>query len=247
MFATMRNSMASDRAEEVAVAIVDAASADAPPLRVPVGGMARRLYEARRDMDDETLASNLMALFEASVEEDDPTPRAVRPDDEEEEPSGARRDAARTSPEDANGTRAGRTKAAELRYWSEVMNEHRLDAIDALLAEDVVDHGALPGQGPGRDGVRDALAQFFRGSPDVRYDIDDLIAADDRVVTRWSAVGTHAGEIFGAAPTGRRVTGTGISINRYEDGRIVEMWMEFDSDALMRQLRAAPDEGPSGT
>ena len=66
MIAGMRNAAACDRPEEVAAAIVAAAEADPAPLRVQVGDDARRLYQARREMDDRTLADNLMALLQST-------------------------------------------------------------------------------------------------------------------------------------------------------------------------------------
>jgi predicted ester cyclase len=59
-------------------------------------------------------------------------------------------------------------------------------------------------------------------------------------VTRWSAAGTHRGELMGIPPTGRAVTITGIIATRFEGGRAVEEWEEMDLLGLMRQLGAMP-------
>jgi predicted ester cyclase len=63
--------------------------------------------------------------------------------------------------------------------------------------------------------------------------IDDLLAEGDRVAVRYRARGTHTGELFGAAPTGRAVTITGIEIYRVEGSRIAEYWGEADMSALL--------------
>ncbi len=68
--------------------------------------------------------------------------------------------------------------------------------------------------------------------------IDDQIAEGDRVVTRWTARGTHKGEWMGIAPTGKPVTVTGILISRFAGGRVVEEWENYDALGMMRQLGA---------
>ncbi|MFO1144834.1 MAG: ester cyclase [Amaricoccus sp.] len=63
-------------------------------------------------------------------------------------------------------------------------------------------------------------------------------AASDRVVTRWTARGTHDGLFQGLAPTGRRACVTGTDVDRLVDGRAVECWMQMDELGLMQQLGA---------
>lgn len=76
--------------------------------------------------------------------------------------------------------------------------------------------------------------------PDVRYEIDDVIAEGDRVVVRWTRVGTHLGPFRGIAPTGRRVTHSGVRIWRFAGGRAVDMWGVEDVHGLLGQVTAAP-------
>jgi predicted ester cyclase len=82
--------------------------------------------------------------------------------------------------------------------------------------------------------------------PDVRMIVDDVIASDEKVVLRWHSEGTHRGELAGLAPTGVHGSTTGISIDRWQDGKIVEAWAEWDNMGLARQLGAAPPEGSVG-
>ena len=58
--------------------------------------------------------------------------------------------------------------------------------------------------------------------------IDDVIAEGEKVVVRWTAVGKHKGELMGIPATDKDVTVTGISIDRFAGGKIVESWGEFD-------------------
>ena len=64
------------------------------------------------------------------------------------------------------------------------------------------------------------------------------IAEGDMVANRFVFHGTHRGEFMGIAPTGREVTARGIAIDRVEDGKIVESWIEVDLEDMVRQLGA---------
>jgi len=72
--------------------------------------------------------------------------------------------------------------------------------------------------------------------PDLRVTLEDVIPAGDKVVVRWTDRGTHQGEFLGVAPTGRRVTTTGITIFRFAGGKVVEQWTNWDTLSLMSQL-----------
>ena len=70
------------------------------------------------------------------------------------------------------------------------------------------------------------------------------MAEGDKVVTRWTATGTHQGEFFGVAPTGKRIEMTGINIERFDEGgKLVEEWPEYNLLGALRQLGAVPEPG----
>ncbi len=79
--------------------------------------------------------------------------------------------------------------------------------------------------------------------PDVRVVVEDQIAEGDRVVTRWSAGGTHAGPLKGMPATGRTIAVTGANVTRFANGKIVESWFNFDMLTLLRQLGVVPAAG----
>ena len=87
------------------------------------------------------------------------------------------------------------------------------------------------------------VSTYRAAFPDLRFVVEDSIAEDERVALRWSAEGTHRGSLRGFSPTGVRSTTTGISISRWEGGRIAEVWVEWDNLGLARQIGAAPPEG----
>jgi predicted ester cyclase len=77
--------------------------------------------------------------------------------------------------------------------------------------------------------------------PDIKLTIEEQIAEGDKVVTRTSGTGTHQGELFGTAPTGRRVNGVlGICVTRIANGKVVEDNWVYDALGMMRQLGAVP-------
>ncbi len=65
---------------------------------------------------------------------------------------------------------------------------------------------------------------------------NDVVTEDDRVVVRWTATGTQTGEFQGIAPTGKKVTWTGVNIYRFECGKIAEQWSELDGIGRLQQL-----------
>ncbi len=117
-------------------------------------------------------------------------------------------------------------------------------ALDELVSPDIVDHNALPGQAPGRDGFKEWMASARASFPDLEGTVEDLIAQEDRVAGRVTWHGTHQGNFVGLNPTNRRIAMTAFHIVRFEDGRAVEWWGTADLFGALQQLGAivaAPD------
>jgi steroid delta-isomerase-like uncharacterized protein len=95
----------------------------------------------------------------------------------------------------------------------------------------------------GRDAYIGHLPMFTAAFPDMRMTIKNMVAEDDRVATHWSFTGTHNGELMGIPPTGKQVTASGISIQRFADGKIAEGWTNFDLLGLLQQLGVVPSPG----
>jgi steroid delta-isomerase-like uncharacterized protein len=117
-----------------------------------------------------------------------------------------------------------------------------LGVIDELVAEEYVGHDPAepePILGPG--GVRAAAEKYIAAFAGGMVEVDDQIAEGDRVTSRWTARGTHTGELEGIAATGKDVTVSGLTISRFADGRIVEEWTEWDTLGLLVQLGAVSE------
>jgi serine phosphatase RsbU (regulator of sigma subunit)/predicted ester cyclase len=113
-----------------------------------------------------------------------------------------------------------------------------LDALDKILAPDFVGHyKRLPDQQPGREGFKQVMAELRATSSNVRYLIEDQVAEEDKVVTRFIVQTPHdRGELMGVAPTGREVAGKAILIHHIVEGKIAEEWgLGTIGPRLMRQ------------
>ena len=126
------------------------------------------------------------------------------------------------------------------RFVEEAQTRGNLAAIDEYLAPDFVDHSAPPGLPSDREGVRMLFGALRAAFPDLRAEIHDQVAEDDRVVTRKTLRDTHRGDFLGITPTGRPAALAVIDILRVRDGRITEHWNVVDLAGLFAQLGAAP-------
>lgn len=130
-----------------------------------------------------------------------------------------------------------------LNFAQKMINERDLSSAPEFIAESSVHHelGDMP---PDFQGGPRAMAQFInlylRAFPDLRLTFEDALADRDRVVTRWRLEGTQDGPLMGIAPSGRRVSVEGIRIDRIENGKIVESWMQWDTLSLLEQIGAMP-------
>jgi predicted ester cyclase len=124
-------------------------------------------------------------------------------------------------------------KAIARRSIEELWNDRNMDVIDELFAEDYHDPAVMTGL----RAWKEAANALFAGAPsDWHITIEDQIAEGDKVVTRWTWRFTHTVAFYGAAPTGKHISFTGISIYRLEGGKIVEGWFNGDGLGLQRQL-----------
>jgi len=114
---------------------------------------------------------------------------------------------------------------------------------DTAIVDEVVAADAVPaheGTSPGRESWKEAIAFYRSAFPDLHYEIDDLIATDEKVTVRWTATGTDTVGFMGMAPTGRRASVAGINIFRVENQLLAEHWDQWDLAGLLAQLGALP-------
>lgn len=125
-----------------------------------------------------------------------------------------------------------------------IWNRGDLSVLDTSVAEDHVDHDA-DGDEIGRDLLAQGIQVYLAAFPDLRMSFDEQLADGDRVVTRWTADGTHQGALPGIAATGRSTRISGIFIHRLSDGIVAETWASFDRLGLLQQLGVIPALEPA--
>jgi steroid delta-isomerase-like uncharacterized protein len=87
------------------------------------------------------------------------------------------------------------------------------------------------------------VTMYLAAFPDLHLTIEDQIAEGDKVVIRWTAHGTHKGNFMGIPPTGKEAVVTGITIDRFANGKTVEAWNNSDDLGLLQQLGVVPAPG----
>jgi steroid delta-isomerase-like uncharacterized protein len=116
-------------------------------------------------------------------------------------------------------------------------NAHDVDAVVKTLDEKHIwETDTLPAPVVGRDGYRQAMHLYLTAFTDLRFSIDQLLPSGDYAVTRYTATGTHRGDLMGIAPTNRRAEMHGCTIAEIRNGKIVRSWVYWDTGHLLRQL-----------
>ena len=132
------------------------------------------------------------------------------------------------------------------RVYDEVLNEGRLEVLDELAAPDHVEHNPFPQQSQGVEGLKQR-ASMVRAAFNPHFTIEHLIADGDKVAVIWSNSGTHVGEWFGFAPTGKTVVTRGVDVHLLRDGRLVEHWDVVDVSAFLISVGVMPGRPAAAT
>jgi steroid delta-isomerase-like uncharacterized protein len=121
-------------------------------------------------------------------------------------------------------------------YINTTWNQHDLSVIDDALLPEFVDHTLPPGSQQGPAGQRAFLEAYLQGFPDTHIDLNEMVAEGDTVVLRWTATGTHTGNLMGIPASGKSMNLPGIALWRFRDGRLIECWNHFDQVTLLQQI-----------
>ncbi len=136
-------------------------------------------------------------------------------------------------------------KELVLRFM-ELMDTHNFHALGEVLASDFYLH--LGEASLNRDDTESMIRGFYEAFPDFTHTVEEILAVGNRVVMRATDRATHHGSFQGIAPTGRQAVAGQIGIYRIAEGRIAEIWEQFDMHGFMQQLQGpdSPDQ-PEGT
>jgi len=129
------------------------------------------------------------------------------------------------------------------RMLEEAFGQGKVELVEEILDPDFVcyDPNSEAGEVRGADTIKQEIEWFRSAVPDLTYTVDDQVAEGDKVVSRYTATGTHQGEFFGVPATGNRIEMSGIHIDRFdENGKMIEEWPEYDLLGAMKQMGAVP-------
>jgi steroid delta-isomerase-like uncharacterized protein len=112
--------------------------------------------------------------------------------------------------------------------------------IDELADRGLVDHNPAPGHEPTLAGFKQKVAYFLAIFPDPEEDIQDITGSGDTVATRWVLTGSQQQEFMGIPASGQPIRIEGMNFYRLRDGRVTDIWTQFDGVAMMQQLGAIP-------
>jgi steroid delta-isomerase-like uncharacterized protein len=126
-----------------------------------------------------------------------------------------------------------------VRWFEEVWNKGRLDAIEELATPDAKSYGfPQPESVLTRDEFRNYVIQFRESFTHIHLSVDETVAEDGRVAVRWTGTMQHTGAGLGFAPTGRIVNVHGMSLLHLRDGLISAGWNALDLGSVVQFLSA---------
>jgi steroid delta-isomerase-like uncharacterized protein len=137
------------------------------------------------------------------------------------------------------------TEAVAHRWHLEMVQEGKLELADQTVTPDVTIH-ANQQVFQGTDAAKQLAAALKTAFPDIQIAHLETLASGTTIAIRWTSDGTHQGDYFGVPPTGKRIHVEGIDLFHVQDGKIVEMWIEFDNMAVLQQMGAVPEAQPAG-
>jgi steroid delta-isomerase-like uncharacterized protein len=135
-------------------------------------------------------------------------------------------------------------KAILLRHFDEVLNHGKLAVVDEIYSDDYVldapvqteGSASAHGQTFGREGLKRRVTLFRTGFPDIHFSVDTVLAEAETVAVQYTFTGTHTGQFREMAPSGNKISLTGILIARVSAGKIASAFSVFDSGEMMQQL-----------
>lgn len=119
-------------------------------------------------------------------------------------------------------------------FFEQIWNQGDESAIDRFIAEDAI--GNDPKFGVGRESFRAQWRKWRIAFPDINFAIQELVAENDVVVSRWLLTGTHLGQYLNKPATGKKISVDGVSIDRLKNGMVISGFDAWDSQVLAAQI-----------
>jgi predicted ester cyclase len=128
-------------------------------------------------------------------------------------------------------------EALAQRWAREGVANGQVEVFDELVSADVIDHSSSTDV-RGVEGFKIRTRAVHAAFQNVEVAVEDLLVDGNKIAWRWTLKGTHNGPFLGVSSTGKRVSMTGINIQRVRDGRVVEHWSNADQLGLLRQVQS---------
>jgi predicted ester cyclase len=129
-----------------------------------------------------------------------------------------------------------------VRRWArEGVAEGRVEVFDDLVSADAIDHSG-PTDVRGIESFKTRTLAVHCAFKEIEVLVEDLLVDGDKIAWRWTLTGTHYGPFAGAPPTGRRITMTGMNIQRLANSVVIEHWSNTDQLGLLRQVQAPAED-----
>ena len=126
-----------------------------------------------------------------------------------------------------------------IRRYVATWNSGDLEALSQFWAPEMRHH--TRSRSHDFEGVRKIVTDFGEAFPDLHFELEDIVAEGDRVVTRMRATGTHTSDYMGVPASGRSIDCQVMGIARIENGKMAEHWGVTDELAIMQQIGLVPD------
>ena len=123
-----------------------------------------------------------------------------------------------------------------LQQFGEAVNSRNLSKLNDLVAPDSIDHDPAPGQAAGPEGYIKFFNMIQTAFPDLKIDVEHLVADDECVAFAYTMTGTHEGDFMGVAATHNNIKARGMQISKFENGKMVERWGSSDELGILKQL-----------
>lgn len=126
-------------------------------------------------------------------------------------------------------------KEIVIKYSKQLWEQKDLSIIDEIFAEDAIIHSPL-NKYKGNLPMKEIAQKWLHAFPDLMVTWDDFIAEGDKVVSSWTAFGTHLGGFYETSPTHREVRYSGVTTYQLKDGKIIQYWALVDMHSILNQL-----------
>jgi steroid delta-isomerase-like uncharacterized protein len=124
--------------------------------------------------------------------------------------------------------------------FAEAAGTGKFDLFKEVVSPNNVDHDPAPGQIQGPEGYRTFFSGLHTAFPDVKVNLETMVADDDSIAIAYTLTGTQTGPLGAIAPTGKKIKIRGMQIAKFKDGKMVERWGSSDELGMLQQLGVVP-------